>query len=88
MSNLAMPKRSVCRTAATPAIAPPMTKTSMMIRSLLTPISAAVSGSWATARTPRPSRVRFTNLSSAIIMISADDDDDDLDVADRRRRRW
>ena len=47
----------VCSKAATPAMAPPSTKTSMMTRSLLTPISAAVSGSWATARTPRPSRL-------------------------------
>ena len=36
-----------------------------MTRSRLTPISVAVAGSWATARTPRPSRVRFTKVSAA-----------------------
>ena len=43
----------------------------MITRSLLTPISAAVSGFCATARTPRPYRVRLMNWSSAIIIASA-----------------
>ena len=36
----------------------------MMTRSRLTPISVAVAGSCATARMPRPSRLRFTNWSA------------------------
>ena len=40
----------------------------MITRSLLTPISAAVSGFCATARTPRPYRVRLMNWSRANIM--------------------
>ena len=39
-----------------------------MIRSRLTPIRVAISGSWATARIPRPSLVVATRRSSPIIM--------------------
>ena len=39
----------------------------MMTRSLLTPISVAVSGSWATARMPRPNLVRLMNWSVTTI---------------------
>jgi hypothetical protein len=44
----------------------------MMTRSMLTPISCAVSMSWETARTPRPKRVRRTNWSRATIMSTAE----------------
>ena len=44
----------------------------MMTRSMLTPISVAVSVSWATARMPRPSRVRFTNWSRTTIITMAE----------------
>src|SRR6478735_5123997 len=71
MSNLVMSYWMVNRSAATPAIAPPRTKTSMMTRSWLTPIRDAVSGSCATARTPRPRRLLFTKVSSATIITIA-----------------
>ena len=53
------------------------------------PISAAVSGSCATARIPRPNRVRLTNMSSATSMSSADDHDEQRvrSTAARRRSR-
>ena len=54
-----------------------------MTRCELTPISAADSGSWATARMPRPSRVRLTNWSRATIMTIAPTDDEHVDVGDR-----
>ena len=71
MSNFVMSNWMVNSRAATPAIAPPSTKTSMITRSWLTPIREAVSGSCATARTPRPRRLLFTNVSSATIITMA-----------------
>ncbi len=59
MSNLVLPICSAKSSAAAPAMMPPSTKTSMITRSWLTPMSAAVSGFCATARTPRPARVRL-----------------------------
>ncbi len=44
----------------------------MITRSMFTPMSVAVSASWATARMPRPSRVRFTTWSSTIIITMAE----------------
>src|SRR6478752_2652785 len=58
--------------AAAPAMAPPMTNVSRMTRSRLTPMSAAASGSWATARMPRPRRDRCTNWSRTTIMTMAE----------------
>ena len=62
--------RSASGTASPPhrPSAPPRGRSAWMTRSMLTPISAAVSGSWATARMPRPSRDRRTNWSSATII--------------------
>ena len=51
-----------------------------MTRSRLTPISAAVSGSWATARMPRPSRVRLHELVEHDHHDDGADDDEDVDV--------
>ena len=45
-----------------------MRKVTWTTRVELTPISAADSGSWATARMPRPSRERRTNWSRATII--------------------
>ncbi len=42
-----------------------MMNVSVIVRSMLTPMSAEVSESWATARMPRPSRVERTMRSAA-----------------------
>ena len=54
-----------------------------MTRSLFTPISAAVLASWATARMPRPSRLRLMNRSSATIITSASTEGQQLHRVDR-----
>ena len=79
--------------AAAPASRPPMTKVVMMMRSLLTPISVAVSGSWATARMPRPVRDLRMNRSVRNHHDHGGDNDDQLlgvhdgaeDIEDRGR---
>ena len=55
-----------------------------MMRSLLTPISVAVSGSCATARMPRPVRVRRMNRSVADHEEHRSDHDDQLLAVDDR----
>ena len=57
--------------AATPAMRPPSRKVANTTRSMLTPMSTAVSGSWAVARMPRPSRVPLTKRSRMIITTTA-----------------
>ena len=53
-------------TPAIPAMPDPKPKVSMLIRSGLIPIEAAMRGFWVTARTSSPSRVRFiTKRNSA-----------------------
>ena len=64
-------KKKMKRRPAAPAMIPPSRNVSITTRSMLTPMSVAVSESCETARTPRPRRVRFTNWSSATIMTSA-----------------
>ena len=48
-----------------------MTNVVMMIFSLFTPINVAVSGSWATARMPRPVRDLLMKRSVTTIMMTA-----------------
>jgi len=49
-----------------------MRKVRTMIRSRETPMSVAVTGSWATARIPRPNFVRLMNMSVASARTSAE----------------
>src|SRR5205807_4061701 len=62
----ASPSRPVGRSRRTPS-----RKVSRTTLSMLTPISTAVSGSWAVARMPRPSRVRATKRSSTTMSTRA-----------------
>ena len=71
MSKRAASKKIPNRLPAAPARMPPRRNVSTTTRLMSTPIMAAVSGSWAAARMPRPSRDLATNRSSATIRITA-----------------
>ena len=71
MLNRAVSKKIANRKPPAPARMPPRRNVSATTRSMLTPMSCAVSGSWAVARMPRPSRLRRTNWSRATIRTMA-----------------
>ena len=75
------------RKPAAPASAPPMMNVREIVRSMSTPMSAAVGASSAVARMLRPSLVPETRRSRKSISSRADDDDDRLQQVDVARRR-
>ena len=69
-------------TPAIPAIPEPRPKVSMLIRSGLIPIDAAMAGFWVTARTSSPSRVRLRISHSAKEEEDRQNEDRDADGTD------